>query len=198
MSQKHAVIYIPGLGDSRATGQRIAINSWKLQGIEPHFFQMLWMDGEGFQPKLERLLAKVDSLTAEGRTVSLISASAGASAALNAYANRQDVVHGLVSICGKLRGYDSVSPVVYGRNPAFQQSMEMLPESERLLGMPARGRILSMHALADESVPIADSRLPGSVPRAIPLVGHVPSIAYGLTIGSFGAIRFLKDLKQWP
>lgn len=159
---------------------------------------MLWMDGEGFQPKLERLLAKVDSLTAEGRTVSLISASAGASAALNAYANRQDVVHGLVSICGKLRGYDSVSPVVYGRNPAFQQSMEMLPESERLLGMPARGRILSMHALADESVPIADSRLPGSVPRAIPLVGHVPSIAYGLTIGSFGAIRFLKDLKQWP
>ncbi len=194
MHKTHAIVYIPGLGDGRIKGQQKAINTWKLQGVEPHLFQMNWADGEAFAPKFERLLALVDKLVAEGKTVSLIAASAGASAAMNVYAVRSDVINGMVSICGKLSGLDSVHPVTYRRNPAFSESMQLLSSSEKALGMVARGRILSIHPIADESVPIADTKLPGVRTKKIPVVGHFAGIAYGLTIGSFGAIRFLKKL----
>jgi pimeloyl-ACP methyl ester carboxylesterase len=194
MPRKHAIIYIPGLGDSRISGQQRAVNAWKVQDVEPNVFQMNWMDGEPFDPKLKRLLLKIDELLGEGKIVSLISASAGSSAALNAYAKRQDRINGLVSICGKLQGFNSVNSTVYGRNPAFQQSMEMLPESEKLLDMSSRHRILSLHPIADESVPIADTKLAGTVPRTMPVAGHFFGIAYGLTVGSFASIKFLKRL----
>jgi hypothetical protein len=193
---KHAVIYIPGLGDARVAGQRWAVAAWKIYGIEPHLFVMHWNDGEAFAPKLERLLACIDQLVAAGKTVSLVSASAGSSAALTAFAARQEHISGVACICGKLQGYESVQPVTYRKNPAFGQAMQQLPASHKLLGSEARKRIVSLHALADESVPIADTKLPGAQSRSMPVVGHFWGIAYGLTLGSFGILRFLAELAK--
>ena len=190
----HAVIYIPGLGDGRPAGQGRIVRAWKVQGVEPHLFQMNWADGEDFSPKLKRLLALVDHLHAEGKTVSLVAASAGAGAAMHAYAARQGIVNGVVSICGKLGGMHNVHPATYQRNPAFLQSMERLGRSLAKLDMAARRRILSMRPLADRSVPVVDTRLPGSAGKTLPVAGHAAGIAYGLTAGSFAAIRFLKKL----
>ncbi len=198
MSSIHAVIYIPGLGDSRVRGQQIAVNAWKARGVEPYLFQMNWMDGEAFEPKINRLLALVDKLDGEGKRVSLIAASAGASAALNAYALRQDKINGVVSICGKLsgRGIASVHPGLYQRNPAFHESMQRLTASEAQLDYDARQRILSMHPIFDESVPVSETKLPGTIPRRMPVTGHFFGIAYGLTAGSLAALRFLKQLPR--
>ncbi len=198
MSQKHAVIYIPGLGDSRIRGQQKAVNAWKVHGVEPYLFQMNWIDGEPFEPKLDRLLALIDKLTAKGRLVSLVAASAGASAALNAYAARQSQINGVVSICGKLQGHGigSVHSSLYRRNPAFLESMQQLAVSEDKLDAKARARILSMHPTVDDSVPVSETKLPGTSPKLMPVAGHFFGIAYGLTIGSFSAIRFLKQLPK--
>lgn len=194
----HAVIYIPGLGDNRIKGQRKAVGAWRVQGVEPYLFQMNWADSEAFTPKLERLLALIDRLAAEGKTVSLVAASAGASTAMHAYAARENTVNGVVSICGKLSGLHSVHPLTYRRNPAFLQSMRGLNESVKSLDMAARARILSLRALADEAVPLADTRLPGTVGKTMPVAGHFFGIAYGLTVGSFTAIRFLKRMESTP
>ncbi len=194
VSKIHAIVYIPGLGDSRIKGQQTAVNAWKLQAVEPYLFQMNWANGEPFAPKLDRLLSLIDHLAAEGKTVSLIGASAGASAALNAYAVRKASINGLVSICGKLGGVESVHPTTYSRNPAFSDSMRLLSASTAALKPETRIRILSTYPIADESVPIADTKLLGVHQKRMPVVGHFAGIAYGLTIGSFGAIRFLKRL----
>lgn len=192
--KKHALIYIPGLGDHRIAGQSRAVRAWRVQGVESHVFQMNWEDGEDFAPKLERLLAMIDRLAAQGKMVSLVSASAGSSAAMHAYAARTDTINGVVSICGKLSGIENVHPTLYGRNPAFLHSMELLPDATDHLDKTARHRILSMHPIADEAVPLRDTRLPGVNMRRMPVAGHFFGIAYGLTIGSFRAINFLKNL----
>lgn len=196
MSRKHAVVYIPGLGDSRVRGQRIAVKAWSGRGVEPHLFQMNWMDGESFEPKMRRLLRFIDALVADGKIVSLVAASAGASAALNVYAARQDTINGVVSICGKLssRGINSVHPSLYRRNPAFHESMQQLAASSDQLDQAARQRILSMHPIFDESVPVSETKLTGTISRCMPVTGHFFGIAYGLTIGSFKALHFLKHL----
>lgn len=195
MPRPLAVIYVPGLGDTRIRGQKTAVNLWKLQGVESYLFQMNWMNGEQFQPKLTRLLALIDKLHSEDKSVALVAASAGGSAALNAFAARQEIIVGMVSICGKLdaRGYGTVHPMLYRKNPAFMESMQMLGDSEAALNDSARARILSLHPIADEAVPVKETKLPGVLSQQMPVMGHFFGIAYGLTIGSRRLLRFLKD-----
>lgn len=196
--RRHAVIYVPGLGDSRIAGQSFAVGLWKFQGIEPHLFQVNWADGEQFGPKLERLLALIDKLRKEGKNVSLVGASAGGSFVVNAYARRKQSLHGMVGICGKLQahGFHSVHDMYYRRNPAFFQSMERLEASENELSNAQRQRILSLHPIFDESVPITETKLPGAKHGMMPTAGHFAGIAYGLTLGSFRIMRFLRGLPE--
>jgi len=196
MNVRHAVIYVPGLGDSRIGGQLLAMKLWRLQGVRAELFQMNWSDGEPYEPKQRRLLARVDRLLKQGYRVSLVGASAGGSAVINAYAERQDQLHCAVGICGKLlsHGLSSVHPKYYQKNPAFLESMRRLQGSDEHLTKAHRERILSLRPLYDESVPIAETRIPGSKERIVPVFGHVFGIAYGLLFGSFGIIRFIKRL----
>lgn len=191
---RHYIVYVPGLGDSRILGQSLAVRAWRLQGVSSEAFRMNWADSEAFEPKLERLVARIDSLTEQGYAVSLIAASAGASAALHAYGARPGKLHGMVAICGKLQGIHSVHPTTYGRNPSFQQSMQLLEQTHGQLNREARQRILSMHALADEAVPLNDTKMQNVQSATMPVAGHFFGIAFGLTLGSWRALRFLKRL----
>jgi hypothetical protein len=193
MLKKYYVIYIPGLGDSKVTGQQKAINLWRLQGVKPYLFQMLWDDGEALQPKLDRLIAVIDAAHDDGYEVSLVAASAGVSAALHAFSVRKHTVKGVVSICGQILGYNHVSNYTYTRNPAFGESMQCLPNSLEALTAEDRSRILSLHPVADPGVPVRDTRLPGSIEGRLPTTGHAVSIGYALTIGSRKILRFLKQ-----
>jgi len=192
--RKHAIIYIPGLGDRQVVGQRLAISTWRRLSVEPMLFQMKWADGESFASKLDSLLTLIDRLTREGKLVSLVGSSAGGSAVINAYAERRQHIHGVVCICGKLRNKDNIWSGTYRQNPAFEQSMIMLADSTPQLTTKDRQRILSLHPTSDQSVPVADTKLPGVASKGMPVAGHVSGIAYGLTIGSFGVIRFLRNL----
>ena len=98
----HQVIYVTGLGDDRSYGQITILKSWRLWGLKPHYFPFKWADKEPFEPKFQRLLAKIDDLSTDGNYVSLVGVSAGASAVLNAYAERKNLT-GVVCICGKIQ-----------------------------------------------------------------------------------------------
>lgn len=194
---KHYIIYIPGLGDSRTGGQALALRFWSAWGVRARLVQMNWADTGHFNPKLQTILDTIDSLVHQGYTVSLVGVSAGASAALNAYAQRLDSIHSVTLVCGQiLGGHNHVRPQVYAANRAFGESMRLLDEKTfDKLNAAARGRITSIHPIADRVVPVGDTKLPGARWRQIPTMGHAFSIGYSLTIGSY---RIVRDIKKLP
>jgi pimeloyl-ACP methyl ester carboxylesterase len=194
MTAKHHIIYITGLGDHRPLGQDKAIHAWKVYGFVGHYHPMFWKDKEAFGPKLSRLLAQIDGLVSDGNTVSLVAASAGASAALNAYAARKDKINGVALLCGKVNNPENMAKSVFRENPAFHGAMDMLPDILQSFTDSDRAKILSLHPLADESVPPNDTYIKGAKSGTMPVAGHMFGIGYGLTFGSRRISRFLKTL----
>lgn len=188
---KHAVIYVPGLGDNKSLGQDIAIRLWRPLGLEAHYFPLEWNKAEGFETKLSRLLAMINSLSDEGRSVSLVGVSAGAGAVLNAFA-KTDKVTSAVCICGKIQHPETIGQRYYEQNPDFEGSMAMLARSLSLLDEDKRARILSIHPWRDQTVPIADTVIEGAKELTLPGWGHVSGIFFGVTIGAIPIARFIR------
>ena len=153
---------------------------------------MRWNVNEPFETKLGRLLTRIDGLHTKGYRVSLVGVSAGASAVVNAFALRTDVVHRVVCICGKLQHPETIRTNTYQRNPGFKESMERLPESLAGVSETERQRILSIRPLADRSVPPEDTIISGAEAVTIPTQGHVLSIAMGITLFSPLVINFTR------
>lgn len=189
----HAIIYIPGLGDHRSRAQQRVVSAWRLLGVgHTETVIMNWREAEPFEIKLSRLLERIDDLASKGFSVSLVGVSAGASAVINAYAARQDTIHRVVCICGKLQRPETVSPVTYRANPAFETSMATLTESLGILDDRKRQQILSIRPLVDESVPPGDTVIPGAKAKTIPTISHVVSIAAAITLYSGSIVRFVR------
>jgi pimeloyl-ACP methyl ester carboxylesterase len=189
---KRVIVYVPGLGDHRSRGQRAVVWLWRLYGVRTETVRMEWRVDVPFEAKLARLLVRIDDLHAAGYSVSLVGVSAGASAAINAFARRQDVVAQVVCICGKLRNPETISSRTYRQNPAFAESLQLLPGSLLGIADDTRHRILSIRPLADRLVPPEDTVIPGAAEKVIPTSGHVFSIAACITLYSFAVVRFLK------
>ena len=151
---------------------------------------MNWSDGRSFEAKLANLLRQIDvQITAENQ-VSLIGVSAGASAVINAYAQRKSEIHGVVCICGKLRNPQTAANR-FKTNPAFRDSLMMLPESLESLSQKDKQKILSVHPLWDGSVPVADTKIDGALERTVPVLGHITGISYAISFGSRRIAKFL-------
>ncbi len=192
MKTLHHVIYLPGLGDEKANGQDKILRLWRIFGLKVHYFKIGWADGEPFEPKLERILELVDSLAESYGEVSVIGTSAGASAAINAFEKRTEQIASVVCICGKLRNPQTISKERYIVNPAFEGSIKTLSTSLEGLSDKDKQKILSIRPLIDEVVTPRDTYIDGAKSKIIPSFGHVASIVYALTIGSFGISRFIK------
>jgi hypothetical protein len=190
---KHAVIYIPGLGDARIGGQLLAVKTWHWYGVHAELFQKNWIDGERFEPKFLRLLHRIDELAEQGYAVSIVAASAGASAAINAYAARPDTIHAVVCIAGEINGRDRMHPSVYQNNPAFRDSMHMIEASLPQITPLMRERILSRRGALDITVTAKDSYLPGAVNQVVPTMSHFVTIATQILFGAHSFIRFIKS-----
>lgn len=126
--------------------------------------------------------------------MSLVAASAGATAALNAYAKSPSTIHSVTLICGQILGTRThVGPSIYAANTSFAESADMLEQSLKSLTNQARARIISIHPIYDETVPIADAKVPGARVRTIPVMGHAIGIGYAITLG---ARRIVRDSKR--
>lgn len=190
---KHNVIYVPGLGDPRYPQQGWALKAWDhLYGIRTHYLPLIWGDGEVFQPKFQRLLADIDELATSTSQLSLIGVSAGASAVLNAFAERPDAIDKVVCICGKINNPQTISRATLEHNPVFGESITLLQANLPRLDSVQRARIMSIHPLRDGVVPPKDTIIDGAHEKVIPSIGHVASIGYCLTAGSYDIVKFLK------
>lgn len=185
------VIYIPGIGDQKPHGQDLAIGLWRLYGLTPHYFPLGWADKERFEPKLARLLDKIDALKKQGHSVSLVGVSAGASAVLNAYSERKDL-SGVVCIVGKIHNPQAVGGRIYHTNPAFKDSVYRVAASLETLGREERARILSLYTPLDKTVPPNDSQLQGAKNRKIAGLGHITGIFFAVIFGGPAIASFLK------
>jgi pimeloyl-ACP methyl ester carboxylesterase len=188
------VIYVPGLGDEPANGQRRAVERWKKYGVHGHFFQMHWADGERWQPKFERLLAFIDKLLEQGDDVAITGSSAGATAVIAAFAARRDQLVGAVIMAGKVNRPQYINPRLLQKNPAFGDAAHAAFTALDDLEDHHRVRLLSRYGF-DPVVTKADSYIPGAKNRRIPTPGHVLTIAMQVTLGAPSFIRFLKRLQ---
>lgn len=186
------LIYIPGLGDSNPTNQRRAVATWRWWGVQAELFHMNWADKEPWEPKFTRLLDRIDALDQAGEAIGLVGASAGAAAAINAFAARKDKIVGVVLIAGKVNRPEAIGERYRREDPAFVTAAYDCEKALVTLDAADRRRILSRYALADETVYKPDSRIPGARNRLAPSIEHAFTIATQITLGAPSFIYFLK------
>jgi pimeloyl-ACP methyl ester carboxylesterase len=193
----HTVIYIPGIGDDIKKLQSTLIKKWRLYGVQPLVHEMPWMDQEPFASKLERLVALIKELHGQDRIVSLVGASAGAGAAINAFAQRSGKVNGIVCIAGKVNNPESIGDGYRQRSPSFIESANQVQFSLDILDEGNyRSRIMSRYALIDPIIPREDSIVLGGVNITVPTFGHSVTIAEQLLLGAPNYLRWLKRLAK--
>lgn len=196
MSRKLHLLYIPGLGDNNPTLQRLAVTSWRLWGVRTELLRMGWGNQEPWEVKFQRLLNRVDELTAAGKQVGLVAASAGASAAILVYAARPDSIIGCVLIAGKVNRPEAIRDVYQRTSPAFVTAASRCPAVLATLGPVERRRIQSRYAAIDMVVHTADSHIPGAHNRRLLSIGHPTTIASQLVFGAPFFVHFLKKLAR--
>jgi hypothetical protein len=158
---------------------------------------MKWADGEDFAPKFDRLLQRIDKEITTGNTVSLVGASAGAGAVINAFAARKDELNGVVVIAGKVNNPEGIGSGYRSKNPAFIESAYMVQKSLDQLDFDTdRQRIQSRYAFIDPVIPMADSKVTGGINKMVPSVGHPVTIATQLVFGAPFFLGWLKKLSR--
>jgi pimeloyl-ACP methyl ester carboxylesterase len=196
-NQQYAVVYIPGIGDDHRGLQGLIIKTWRLYGVEPIMHEMPWMDEAGFQSKLKRLTDKIDTLKAAGYRVSLIGISAGAGAAINAFAARPEAVDGVVCICGKIDRPELIGKIFEKKSPSFLESAQLVKTSLVTLRTANKlARVQSRRSLHERVVKPADSRVQGAQNVVVPGVGHAFTIVTQALFGAPFFLRFLKMIKS--
>lgn len=155
-------------------------------------FAMPWSGKETFEPKLARLIAKIDYYRQSGNKVSLVGASAGASAVLNAYSQRKNKVDTVAYICGKINRPDTVSRQTYNNNPAFQDSLQQLQNTLSQLTPNDKKKLSSFYSAADITVPYQDTVIDGVQETKLPALRHMWAILYALSFGSPKLLHVLK------
>lgn len=191
--KQHHIIYVPGILDDIYHAQSLALATWRLHGVHGHCHPVPWAGKEDWQPKFHRLLDEIDRYKAAGHDVSLIGASAGASAILNAYAERPGSIKGLVYICAKINAPETVSKKTYAENPAFKTSLELLQSNLKKLKPADKARMLSLYSPTDNTVPYAATVIDGVQERKLPALRHGRAIMYSITIGAGDIINFVKS-----
>lgn len=189
---KHVVIYVTGLNDDKATFQKIAIKPWRIFGVTTVFFQTRWSDEVSFTDKLDRLLRVIDSEEKKGNKVTLVAVSAGASIAIAASAKREDILGGVVFVCGKLRRPEAVGEQYYTKNPAFRDAMRHLNENVDRVSKAQKSKMLTITPLFDETVVVKDAKIEGVKNVTLPTLFHVPTIALSISLFSACILLFLK------
>ena len=190
--KQHHVFYVPGILDDKFHVQSALVATWRLYGISSHTHPMPWAGDETYEPKLKRLLAAIDTRLAEGHRVSLVGASAGASAVINAFVERPEKITSLVYICGKINRPESIGQELLNKNPAFKTAMQVLQKNLRKLTADDKRAILSLYSPADTTVPHTDTQIIGVKEQPLPKLGHGWAIIYSLTVGAPTIINHLK------
>lgn len=164
---------------------------WMIYGVRGHCLEMPWKGDEAYEPKLAKLLALIDEYVEQGHRVSLVGASAGASAVINAYVLRKNSIQSVALICGKINFPHNVEQSLYDNNPAFKTSMYHLQKSLRQLTHIDKSKITSYFSKIDRTVPYPDTVIPGV--KAVPILPlrHPQAIIYSISLRSSRIVKQL-------
>ncbi len=196
--KSHHVLVIPGLNDHLQYSKYVWATNvfWRKQGVVPHVVWMDWMiDQKPFNHRLKKLVSLIDSLSREN-TLSLVGFSAGASAAINAFYERKKVVHRVVSVCGRLRVGEGVTPTLIWASKfskPFAESVRLCQIQQMKLTPQDLKKVLCLRAWFDELVPESTSFLPGASNKTLPMVEHLLTGAAAATVFSKIIIDFIKS-----
>ena len=182
MTKKTTVLFIPGLGDDKIRGENLAIRLLKPWGLDGEYFPIFWYKKDDFKLKLTELNKRITELNSEGRRVVLVGYSAGASAAINALSANKEKVSRIILICGKIQNLDKINDSYFKLNPKCGGSVELLKKSLPDLDAEQRAKVLSIRPIFDETVPVKDTIIQGAKNKRVFMVGHVPTIAYCLSL----------------
>ena len=196
MNLNNHVIIIPGLGNGVAKHVWYS-NSWKMFGITPHVFDAKWKTEEnGFQPKFDRALKLVDSLTNKYSRISIVGNSAGSSFALNIFGERKKQINKIVINCGRVRDgnwpwftFDQATQ----SSPSFKESVLRAQKLEKTFTNIDRKKILTLRPLFDEVVPPFTVPIQGAQNEITPSIEHVISIALNMTLFRRRIIDFILE-----
>lgn len=186
---KHYVIYIPGLGGAYDCGRSLALKTWRLYGVQAQLVPMKWNQERGYKPKYNRVASAVAAAIKQGYTVSLVADSAGASLALNVFADHPEI-HRVVTLCGIDSSKIKLAETVKSHNPALDDSVKHLIRSLQTID---RERVISFRSRHDRVVAEEFSILKGAVNQQLSVTGHNRAIAFALTFGAHSIMRVLKN-----
>jgi hypothetical protein len=189
--EKHVAIIIPGLGELERF--QLLTSHWRKYHIESVHHRVGWHDSKHFEASLGKILARIDSCSNTGTKVSLIGCSAGGSAALNAFLERKNTVHKVISLCGWLRvgEHRKYLERVKHISTSFVESVTLLDRRENELSSEDRTKIMTVRPIFDELVASDVVILNGAQNIRLPVPGHTLAIICGLTIFSRKLINFI-------
>lgn len=190
------VIVIPGLGD-HVEMIKWACRNWPNYGVRPIIYNMDWKKEESFNLKLDKLSNFINTLAQNDEKISVVGCSAGASAALNLFLERPDIIDKAVSVCGRLKvgkekGFRSLKNRAKSSS-AFAESVKLFEEKSKDLSDEKRKMIMTIRSLLlDELVPSSTSILEGAENIVVPTAEH--SITIYRTLSTFN--RKILDFLQ--
>lgn len=189
----HSIIYIPGLGDHSLKGRSKLLKPWsRYKDIEIELCPMHWTVNEPWEEKLSWLINKIDHRHGEGKLVTIIGESAGATAVINALWLRSDKLHAAVLLCGKSQYPDRVSPHLYRRNPAFREALTDSHKIIQNLTHKQKDLLLNWHPILDLTVPVAETKIPGVKNKLFPALLHAISIVSAMTIWNWQVVHHIR------
>jgi hypothetical protein len=191
---KHVILYIPGLGDRDLSGRRSLLSLWHYRNVRIEVCPMDWTVDEPWQQKLNRLLQRITELHDEGNLVALIGESAGATAVIQALAQRTDELRAVILLCGKSQFPERVAPARYHLNPAFKDALILSAAAVSKLTTEQKAKMLNLHPLIDMVVPVSETKISGVKDSYMPSVGHAFSIFFANIFWNWRIVRFVKKL----
>lgn len=197
-SPRHCVILVPGLGDNIYKLEWVK-SLWKQNNIHLVIHTAPWnKKNEKLEPKLDRLLKKIDELHTKGYIVSLVGTSAGGSLIINAFSNRKNKIHRVINVCGRVRKGEGVSPSleIAGKGfPAFAKSVITCEKEIPTFNAQDRKKIMCVRPfLFDAIVPMDCIFIEGTTNITVPIFFHMFGIGAALSIFRKRLIEFIKEV----
>lgn len=155
-------------------------------GFTPHVYVFGWnsADPASYRQRIEALNTAITSIEGE---VYLLGVSAGGSAALNSFAMLPEKIAKTVVLCSPLSSFSSRV------NPLLKVSLQHTEELLATMPTAQKNRLLSVHALFDQVVPLRLSTPAGVKHKALPSALHTVTIFLGLTVFAKVILRFFNS-----
>ncbi len=185
MEKTRRVIIVGGLsGTSQNPGIERVTNHWKKEGIEREIFDISWKDSQRLEPKLRRLLERVDYLHSQGNTISLVGLSAGGPLAVIAF-SETDNIDRCVTVCSRLKRGDEVGIRSFeartNQSHSFAEAVLLCEQRTPNISADKLQQILNIRSrFWDELVPPDTAFIEGAKHREVNMIEHVASIAWSL------------------